>query len=86
MADPGAGKQGTIGPIYDAETPRVDAAHFFPLQGYTDIKPGKSVMVHLSINGGRQAIDMGERFSLAQEIPYRFADFDKDGGTPDAEK
>ena len=66
--------------------PRMDESKFFPLQGYTDIEPGKSVMAHFSMNGGRQAIDKGERFSLAQEIAYRFADFDKDTGTPEAEK
>jgi hypothetical protein len=64
----------------------MDESKFFPLQGYTDIEPGKSVMAHFSVNGGRQSIDKGERFSLAQEIAYRFADFDKDAATPDAEK
>lgn len=66
--------------------PRINESVFFPLQGYADIEPGKSVMAHFSVNGGRQSIDKGERFSLAQEIAYRFADFDKDAGTPEAEK
>jgi len=66
--------------------PRMNESKFFPLQGYTDIEPGKSVMVHFELNGGAASVGNGERFSLAQEIAYRFADFDKDAGAPQAEK
>jgi len=36
--------------------------------------------------GNVQSIGKGERFSLAQELAYCFADFDKDAATPEAEK
>jgi len=66
--------------------PRMNESVFFPLQGYTDVEPGKSVMAHFELMGNVQSIGKGERFSLAQELAYRFADFDKDAGTPDAQK
>jgi hypothetical protein len=66
--------------------PRVDESKFFPLQSYTDIEPGKSVAVHFELMGNVQSIGKGERFSLAQELAYRFADFDEDAGTPESEK
>lgn len=65
--------------------PRVDG-NLFPLQGYTEIDPGKSVIAHFSFNGGG---DKGEHISLSAEMAYRFvkeADLAQDADVPDQRK
>jgi hypothetical protein len=66
--------------------PRVDDHNLFPLHGYTEIDPGKSVNAHFSFNGGG---DKGERISFTAEMAYRFvkeAELAQDADVPDQRK
>jgi hypothetical protein len=65
--------------------PRVDG-HLFPLQGYTDIEPGKSVTVHFIFHA---AGDRGQKYTLTAQMAYRFvkeADLAQDVDVPEARK
>ena len=67
--------------------PTVDDENLFPLQGYTEIEPGKSATVNTTL--ASTSMSKGERVSLSAEMAYRLvkeADLAKDCDVPDKQK
>lgn len=66
--------------------PRLDEHNLFPLRGYTEIDPGKSVTLHLTLS--TNAFDSkGDQISVTAQMAYRLvADMDKDAQLTDAQQ
>ena len=67
--------------------PKVDDENLFPLQGCTELEPGKPATVNITLASG--PMSKGERVSLSAEMAYRIvkaADLSKDADVPDKTK
>jgi hypothetical protein len=65
----------------------MDEKYLSPLQGYTEIEPGKSIRVNIVMRAAYGS--KGEQVSLSAEIAYRLvkdADLAKDADVPDQQK